>query len=260
VIVNADDFGRDEAANRGIAIAFAGGLISSTTLMANQPGFEEAVELAHQLRLDRHMGVHLVLTSGIPLTDAIRRSRRFCDSEGSFRNWRAASNLWRVSRPDRDALITELRAQVERVRAAGFRVTHLDSHHHVHNEWFIGRCVMAVARDMAIPWVRIARNCGPPPGFARSIYKRAFNWRLRQRRLARTRWFGDVRDWLHLRSSGADFASLDDFEVMTHPTVDAQRRLVDSYYGDEELAALLAPLAAHAVVSYAEARYEPSGR
>ena len=257
MIVNADDFGLDETANRGIAIAFDRGLISSTTLMANQAGFEEAVELAHQLRLDGHMGVHLVLTSGIPLTDAMRRSRRFCDSEGLFRNWRAAGNLWRVTPSERSALMGELGAQVERVRGARFRITHLDSHHHVHNEWIVGECVIAIARDMAIPWVRLARNSGSPAGLSRSIYKRAFNWRLRHRRLARTRWFGDIGDWLHLRSNGGDAASLDDFEVMTHPILDGQGRLMDADGGGDELAALLGPLAGSSLVSYAELRYEP---
>ena len=257
MIVNADDFGRDETTNRGVVEAFQRGLISSTTVMANQPGFEEAVELAHDFRLERHVGVHLVLTRGTPLTEPIRRLGRFCDQDGSFRAWVADARAWRVSGRERDAVLLELRAQVDRVRSAGLRVTHLDSHHHVHNEWGVAGCVITIARAAAIPRVRLARNCGPGITAASSAYKRALNWRLRRTGLAGTRWFGEAGHWLHLRATGASPASLDDFEVMTHPVMDSDGRLVDSVSESEDFAALLAPVTpVRSAVSYAGARYE----
>ena len=42
IIVNADDFGLDAAVNKGIMEAFSSGILSSATIMANCPGFEEA--------------------------------------------------------------------------------------------------------------------------------------------------------------------------------------------------------------------------
>lgn len=261
MIVNADDFGCHTAANRGVARAFELGLVSSATLMANHPGFQEAVELAHALGIQAHVGVHLVLTSGTPLTDAIRRSPRFCDSDGVFRNWRSeVGHVWRVARSDREALMEELGAQIDRVREAGLPVTHVDSHHHVHNEWAIASCVIAVVRARGALGVRLARNCGPGIGVARSAYKRVFNGRLRRLGLARTRWFGDVGDWLHLRAAGADAASLADFELMTHPVLDGQGRIVDSYENGRELASLLAPaIGTGAWVSYTGACYQGAG-
>lgn len=260
VIVNADDFGYHEAANRGIVRAFEQGLVSSTTLMANQPGFEEAVELAHALRIQDHVGVHLVLTSGTPLTDAMRRSARFCDSDGVFRGWREEGHVWRVSGPDREALIQELTAQLSRAREAGLPVTHVDSHHHAHNEWGVAGCVFAVARAMRVPGVRLARNCGPGIGVASSAYKRAFNGRLHRLGLARTRWFGGIGDWLHLRAVEGDDASLGDFELMTHPVLDEHGRIVDSYERGQELAPMLAPVTAEGTfISYTGARYEGVG-
>ena len=43
VIVNAYDFGQSAVVNRVIMACFRQGLISSTTIMANMPGFDEAV-------------------------------------------------------------------------------------------------------------------------------------------------------------------------------------------------------------------------
>jgi predicted glycoside hydrolase/deacetylase ChbG (UPF0249 family) len=256
VIVNADDFGLDHSTNQGIALAFERGLISSTTVMANQAGFDEAVELAHDRRLGQHLGVHLVLTSGTPLTEPIRRLGRFCDAEGSFRVWLADARAWRISGREREAVLRELRAQVDRVRAADLPVTHVDSHHHVHNEWGVAGCVIAVARAAGIGRVRIARNCGAGIGVGSSVYKRLLNARLRRHELAGTRWFGEAEHWLHLQAKGADPASLEDFEVMTHPTLDPDGKLVDSVSEPHDLAALLAPVTpARSAVSFAGARY-----
>ena len=230
VIVNADDFGFHDAANRGIVRAFEEGLISSTTLMANQPGSEEAVALAYDHGLDEHLGIHLVLTQGVPLTDAIRRLPRFCDSEGVFRDRRSTSRVWHLGGAEREAVITELAAQVRKVRDAGFRVTHIDSHHSVHHDWAIGTCVIQIARELDIPFVRLARNCGPGTGLASSVYERTYNLRLRRSGLARTRWFGEPGDWLDLRERGTDPTLLDDFELMTHPQLE-DGNLIDAVHG-----------------------------
>ena len=45
LIINADDFGKCHAVNVAIRDAFRQGLISSTTLMANMDGFDEAVDM-----------------------------------------------------------------------------------------------------------------------------------------------------------------------------------------------------------------------
>ena len=260
VIVNADDFGLDSSTTRGIVDAFERGFVSSTTLMANQPGFDEAVELAHERGLEHHVGAHLVLTSGNPLTEPIRRLGRFCDAEGRFRGWNADGRTWRLSAHEREATVRELSAQVERIRSSRLPVTHLDSHHHVHNDWAIGSCVVAVARSAKVARVRIARNCGPDIGAASSVYKRLFNFRLRRNGLAATRWFGDAGQWRHLRERGTSAASLDDFELMTHPAVDERGRVVEVLSDGRTLEEVLAGIAGVGdAVSYSGARYG-SGR
>ena len=49
IYINADDFGLGTSVNKAIVECFNSGIINSTTLMANMPGFDEAIEL---LRLD----------------------------------------------------------------------------------------------------------------------------------------------------------------------------------------------------------------
>jgi hypothetical protein len=242
VILNADDFGYQAEVNRAIVEAFEAGLATSTSLMPNQDGFDEACELARERRLVGRVGAHLVLTRGEPLTEPIRRLRRFCDVDGRFSEWRGSGRAFRLAGAEREAVARELRAQVERCSAARVPLSHLDSHHHVHNEWAIGAIVVRLAREFGVPRVRLARNCGPGIGPASALYKRLFNRRLRRSGLAGTRYFGDIEDWLHLRDSGADASDLDDFEVMTHPRVGQNGCLVDLELGSQALEELLRPL------------------
>jgi hypothetical protein len=77
VIVNADDFGLSAKTNRVIVEAFENSVISSTTLMTNMPGFEDACEFAHRHRLLGKIGLHLNLTSGYPLSTPISNAPGF---------------------------------------------------------------------------------------------------------------------------------------------------------------------------------------
>ena len=101
LIVNADDFGMSAEVNRAIVEAFENNVISSTTLMANMPGFGEACELAHRHRLVSKIGLHLNLTSRYPLSSPIRRCARFCDTNGMFH---ARQTRFRLSKEERLAV------------------------------------------------------------------------------------------------------------------------------------------------------------
>ncbi|SVD54818.1 uncharacterized protein METZ01_LOCUS407672, partial [marine metagenome] len=48
LIVNADDFGRTTSVSEGVIDAFQNKQVSSTTLLVNTPGTEEAVGLAER--------------------------------------------------------------------------------------------------------------------------------------------------------------------------------------------------------------------
>ncbi len=70
VIFNSDDFGYSHGVNYGIMDAYQRGILTSTILMANMPGFEHAVKLRKEMpRLG--VGVHLTLTCGKPLLKTV---------------------------------------------------------------------------------------------------------------------------------------------------------------------------------------------
>ena len=75
LILNADDFGMTRGVNQGIIRAHREGILTSTTLMANGPAFDDAVE---QIAANPKLGVgcHLVLVGGkcVALREEIGRA------------------------------------------------------------------------------------------------------------------------------------------------------------------------------------------
>ena len=126
VVINADDFGYSLAVNRGVIKAYKDGVVSSTTLMANMPGCIEAIKLANENK-DLGVGCHLNITTGKPMTDA----KTLVDENGEF--YHLAGYKEHRNEMDPEEIYHEWCAQVDFLLSKGVKLTHLDSHHHVHS-------------------------------------------------------------------------------------------------------------------------------
>lgn len=149
VILNADDFGFSPSVNRGIIEAYRSGIVSSTTMMTNMPGFEDAVELAkREPELGVGVGLHFNLTFGAPLSpperipSLVKEDRQFWRIRADWVHWRA------------EDVAEELEAQWQRFIAAGLRPTHLDSHHHIQQVEAVYAPMVALAKREGIPMRR----------------------------------------------------------------------------------------------------------
>jgi predicted glycoside hydrolase/deacetylase ChbG (UPF0249 family) len=229
LIINADDFGYSHRTNQAIVAAFERGLCSSCTLMANMPGFDEACELVHQCGLTANVGMHLTLTEGAPVTERIRQCSRFCDQQGRFR-LSPRQRVFHLDANERRALIEEIQGQIARCRQRGIPLTHVDSHKHVHQEWAIVPLLIRAARDAGIPYVRRCKTFGFGASGVKTFYRRVVNRRLHQAGLTRTDYFGAPDDYMLFWcrfEGGQSFAA--SWEVMIHPSFDADGNLVDSW-------------------------------
>src|SRR6516162_3756090 len=63
LIVNADDFERSAAINEAVIRAHHEGILTTASLMVNEPGFQEAVKLAKE-NPKLGVGLHLTLLHG----------------------------------------------------------------------------------------------------------------------------------------------------------------------------------------------------
>ncbi|ADH97729.1 chitin disaccharide deacetylase [Salisediminibacterium selenitireducens] len=154
-IVNADDFGLSRAVNYGIFDAMTNGVVSSATLMVNMPGTLHAAELIHENKLS-NIGVHLVLTSGRPMTNATSLT----NENGDFRlSNRFASELDNGPKLDLDEVEAEWSAQIERFFDIAGHPHHFDSHHHIHMYEPLAPVVRHLAEKYSLP-VRAGNRIG----------------------------------------------------------------------------------------------------
>lgn len=210
VIINADDFGCSSSITGDITRCIHAGRVTSTTIMANMPAFEEACAAARDGRFHERIGVHLNLTAGTPLSNL---PAEFRDASGSL----AFPEIRRGGSPPLlQAAAAELRAQVQRVRGAGIRPSHFDSHNHIHNGWPYLRLALAVAREHGVGKMRLTRNAFHRASPLVTALKGGFNAYVRFAGMRTTRWFTDIKPYVrHLAGGGAPLSGVT--ELMCHP-------------------------------------------
>lgn len=153
LVINGDDFGLTPGVNAGIIDAHRDGVLTSASLMATAAAADEAIALARDTPT-LGIGCHLTLVDGTPALPpadlpTLTVAGRFHATWGSFIT---ACISRRIAMTE---IERELAAQIERLRAAGLTLTHLDSHKHVHLYPPIFRLVVRLAIRFNIPTVRV---------------------------------------------------------------------------------------------------------
>ena len=229
VIVNADDFGENESLNSAILTSFKLSLISSTTLLANRPGFEEACVLAHQNNLVDSIGAHLNITKGQPLTEEVKKYPKFYSKDEMYFSFKGHF----LTGEEQRIIYNEFKAQIDKCKKAGINPSHIDTHHGMHNYWDIGKVIIQLALKNNIPAIRLRVNCGriSKKGTARSngffnirakIYSDLNNYRLKRAGLAKTKYFCELHNVTPKLLAKNAFV-----EVNCHPYLDSDNVLVD---------------------------------
>jgi predicted glycoside hydrolase/deacetylase ChbG (UPF0249 family) len=227
IIFNADDFGLNSSVNRAIVELFDKGLINSTTLMANMPGFEEAVELIHNRKLDKKIGVHLVLTDGLPLTQEIQSMNLFFNKAipSSLR----IKKLFFLNRHEQFVIFNEFSEQIEKVRRNGISISHLDTHHQIHDMWAIMKIMLELLKIYLIPSMRILNNLYKSNYFYKNAYRNLVNHYLRAQNVNFTDFLGNQKDFLSILERNPAFLNNKNkrIEIMVHPDLKENGLLID---------------------------------
>ena len=152
-ILNADDFGMSEAYNRAVLEGYAEGILKSASLAANGEAFDEAVNVVIHKCPDLGVGVHLNIIEGKSLCEDVNT---LTDSNWQFNNSFGQLLLKAYNPKEKDfmpQLEREFRRQIEKVLSKT-KVTHLDSHVHVHAIPKIFNLVCRLAKEYGIEQVR----------------------------------------------------------------------------------------------------------
>jgi chitin disaccharide deacetylase len=154
LIINADDFGLTKGVNRAIAELHQANALTSATLMATGPAFDDAVAIA-QANPTLGVGCHVVLTDGIPVCDPKSIPTLMGADGKSFR--RSLVDFVQAllrGRIREDEIEREVLAQVQKIQRAGIEVTHLDTHKHTHLFPAVTRPLLRVAASACVGAVR----------------------------------------------------------------------------------------------------------
>jgi predicted glycoside hydrolase/deacetylase ChbG (UPF0249 family) len=133
IVVNADDFGLSQDTVRATIECFEQGVLTSASIMATMEATDEAIGFA-RAHPEFSFGVHLTFVG-----DGSERAcsdpadvRHLVDAEGRL----APTNRVRLRAALRRIPVSEIAqetaAQVSAVQDAGVRVSHVDSHRHLH--------------------------------------------------------------------------------------------------------------------------------
>jgi predicted glycoside hydrolase/deacetylase ChbG (UPF0249 family) len=213
-IVNADDLGMSREVNDATFDLMSKGRITSATIMANAPATCDAARRASTFAKGS-FGVHLNLTEFEPVI-AGAGARLLVDERGRMSR---ANGTLRLHPERLRAIYQEICAQIERVAALGVRITHLDSHHHVHTRPGFFPILKDVQRRYRIRRVRLAKNFYAPDQRCRAdlrLKKRAYNWLLKSVYATYTTdAFTEFLTYYH--ADAASKRSINSIELMVHP-------------------------------------------
>ncbi|MBI3857249.1 MAG: ChbG/HpnK family deacetylase [Planctomycetes bacterium] len=159
LVVTADELGLSPKRNQGIVDAHCKGIVTSASMLAYGPAFREALKIAKGLpTLD--IGIHLNLSEGEPL---VLGHKTLVDEKGNFWGRQEARRRARESVFDLREVELEADAQIETLKGAKIKVTHLDSVDHMHIRGNLAQSLSVVARKHGIRCFRCPADKIRPP-------------------------------------------------------------------------------------------------
>ena len=247
IIINADDFGKSREITFAIFSAIEQKLCLDTTLLVNFEDTEHAANLAIENQIKENVGIHLNLTEGIPLTESIKKEKRFCNEEGIF-HYKKRERIIQLSNTEKNAIYEELTSQIKLCKSYGIPISHADSHNHVHEEPGLLSIFTRVIKENKIPFLRISNNIGPT-SFYNKIYRNTYNSVLAFNKLKGTDYFGSTSDYISYSKSKTNNSIS---EIMIHPGTIVHEQIIDTYSNENLSLSLPEIINGNNLISYSQ--------
>ena len=148
--VTADDFGLTKGVTDGIIKCHKDGILTHTSIMCNSIDFERAIDICKGIPT-LNIGVHLNLTYGMPL---IQNANSLINKYQSFYDLKNFVIKYIMGKISKEQIYKEWSAQISKVLNLGIKITHLDSHHHIHMLPGVNKIIKECARNFSVPYIR----------------------------------------------------------------------------------------------------------
>ena len=157
LIVNADDFGRSSSINQAVIHAHREGILTTTSLMVNEPAFDEAVTLARE-NPTLGVGLHVTLMCGHAALPP-KQIPGIVNARGGFSNNPVAAGFRYFFRRElREQLRQEIQAQFQKFCATSLPLDHVNGHLHFHLHPTVFSILMQDAEQLGIRHLRLTRD------------------------------------------------------------------------------------------------------
>jgi chitin disaccharide deacetylase len=244
LIINADDFGKNVTIIDSILLALNQGLCRDTTILTNFEESEAGIKLLLKEGFKDSAGVHLNLTDGKPLSNLIKSEPRFCNSAGEF-IYKRQNRIYYLTSSEKKAILLELKRQIQFCKKLNIKLTHADSHNHIHEEPGLLKLILSLLREEQIPFLRILNNLGKTSNF-NMCYRFSMNTILKCARMNGTDFFGNT---IEFSSSHRDLKS-SIIEIMIHPGLIKDNAVYDIYLNENLSIILPKILDGNQLISY----------
>jgi len=154
LIVNADDFGRSASVNEAVARGHAEGVLTTASLMVNEPGCAEAVEIARR-NPQLGVGLHLTLLCG-RCGLAPGDLPGLVNDKGEFTSNPVRAGVgYFFNRALKEQLRAEIHEQFRRFHATGLKLDHVNGHLHMHLHPVVFSILIEDAATLGITRMRL---------------------------------------------------------------------------------------------------------
>ena len=202
LIINADDFGLTPGINRSILELHNAGVLTSATLMATGPAFDDAIAIA-KANPTLGVGCHVVLTDGIPASPPETISTLLGPDGRSFRpsllDFVQALLRGRIREGE---IEREADAQIRKLQHEGITITHVDTHKHSHLFPAVTRPLLRVLERTGVPAIRNPFEPAFTQQLAHAGLKRRMQIRLLNSFESRFQRLPEIRDRKVLTTGG----------------------------------------------------------
>ena len=197
IIINADDCGLSKEVDKEIEACIKNKLISSTTIMANMADFEGAIRLYRDYKDEVSFGWHINLTEGRPLLPSqqlldfgyyVEKDGMVCFNGMVF--WKTLS----FPKSIKIEIRKELKTQIEKIQDHGVKISHADSHQHIHTSPAMIMLIPQLLLELGINKCRRLRNYVESP--IHRVARNMFMLPYKIRQIKMTDGFGPFRDYL----------------------------------------------------------------
>ena len=159
LIINCDDFGISKETNLGIIDCLLKKKATSASIIANGEFFDHALKNIKEKVSNNWFGIHLNLTEGTALnSDSIKaltnKDLKFNIKPSEF----FLMNFNRKNEIIDNYIYLEFKAQILKVKKAGIRISHFDSHEHIHHSPFIYRIIKKLGKEFGINKIRLVKE------------------------------------------------------------------------------------------------------